>query len=274
MDLLTSRDNPRLRLLARLAERPREVRKAGCTVLDGVHLLDSLLDTGRAPEWGVVTRTALGREEVARAVACAAERGTRWYEVPDALLRAVSPVTQPSGVLTVLPLPLAPPVQPAPQTGCLLLLEDIQDPGNLGTLLRSAQAAGLTTVALSAACAGAWTPRVLRAGMGAHFHLVLLEDADLPALARSQQAVCGTVWAAAADGATLAWQAPLAAAGGLAIGNEGNGLSASLRAACGGGVAIPLAAGCESLNAAVAGSVLLFERARQVLAGTPPPQNR
>jgi TrmH family RNA methyltransferase len=226
-------------------------------VLDGVHLLGSLLDQGGAPAWGAVTAAALARTEVARAVALSAARGTEWFELPETLFRAVAPTEHPAGVLALHALP-AQAAEPS-WTDFTLLLEGIQDPGNLGTLLRSAQGAGLAQVALSSDCAEPWSPKVLRAAMGAHFGLRLVEDCDLPAFAKRH----GGVLAAAADASTTAWRSDLAGAGGLAIGNEGSGLSRSLRAACAADVAIPLAPGCESLNAAVAGAVLLFERARQ-----------
>ena len=226
-------------------------------MLDGVHLLDSLLASGSAPEWGVVSAAALARAEIAAAVARAEGRGTEWFQVEEGLLRAVAPTQHPSGVLAVFPLPR---VLSSVGKGFVLLLEDIQDPGNLGTLLRSAHGAGVAQVALSRGCAEPWAPKVLRAAMGAHFSLRLLEDQDLTVVARRH----GGVLAAAADGSLQAWQADLAGAGGLAIGNEGAGISPALKAACASAVAIPLASGCESLNAAVAGSVLLFERARQL----------
>lgn len=262
MKSLASRDNPRLKLLQRLTSRPRECRKAGSAVLDGVHLLDSLLDSGAAPDWGVVTQEALARAEIATAVARAEAAGTEWFQVEHGLLRALAPTQQPTGVLTVFALPAARATLASDQF--VLLLEDIQDPGNLGTLLRSALGAGVTQVALSPGCAEPWAPKVLRAAMGAHFVLRLFEDQDLALLARRH----GGVLAAAADGEIQAWQAELGAAGGIAIGNEGAGLGVALRAACRAAVAIPLAPGCESLNAAVAGSVLLFERARQLACGS------
>ena len=258
LPLLQSRENPRLRLLARLVATPRACRKAGFTVLDGVHLLSSLLQSGQRPVWGLLTAAALARDEVVQAVQASRAIGTEWFEVPAALFTQLAPTAHPSGVLSVLPLPSAAAAAIAPRQ-FVLLLEDIQDPGNLGTLLRAAHGAGVTAVALSPGCTEAWAPRVLRAGMGAHFSLVLHEDCDLAALAMRH----GGIWAAAADGAHTLWQAPLGAAGGVAIGNEGAGLSTVLRAACAGTVAIPLAAGCESLNAGVAGALLMFEWARQ-----------
>jgi len=257
LKVIASRDNPRIRQMQRLATRPREVQKSGFALLDGVHLLDALLRQGGWPAWGLVTEAAHARPEVALALARAAALGAEWFAVPDALLRSVAPTEHPTGVLSVLAVPPAPDTPPQPVF--TLMLEDIQDPGNLGTLLRSAQGAGVQQVALSTGCAEVWSPKVLRAGMGAHFGLRVCIDQDLPALASR----LGGVYAAAAEGALPAWKADLAGAGGLVIGNEGAGVSLALRAACAGVVAIPLAPACESLNAAVAGSVLLFERARQ-----------
>ena len=267
MKTLASRDNPRIRLLLRLASGPRAGRKAGLALLDGVHLLRSLLAAGGRAEWGAVTEQALLRAEVAATVAESTARGTEWFMLPADLFNATAPTAHPSGLLSVMARPpgasadmlLSPADRALHDAPFLLLLDAIQDPGNLGTLLRSAQGSDVTHVVLGRGCADVWAPRVLRAGMGAHFGLQLFEDVDLPAVVRAR----GNILGAAGEASVSAWEIDLAAADGLVIGNEGAGLSAPVRSACAQLVAIPLAPGCESLNASVAGSVLLFERARQ-----------
>jgi len=265
MKSLQSKDNPRIRQLAKLSVSPRETRKHGLALLDGVHLVQALLASGQQPSWGVVTASAMLKQEISEAVTRCEAQGCEWFEVPETVMNGIAPTEHPSGVLAVWSYP-----QPdfsdnwihtLPKDSCVLLLEEIQDPGNLGTLLRSAQASGIQHVALSEGCAEPWAPKVMRAGMGAHFSLSLIERVNLITLAQQLE----PCFAACGDAPHSAWQAPLSKARGIAIGNEGAGISAALRQACTHSIAIPMQAECESLNAAIAGSVLMFERQRQRL---------
>lgn len=263
MKAIQSKDNPRLRQLAKLCETPRESRKQGLALLDGIHLLKALLESGQHALWGVVTEQALQRDEILQALKESELRGTEWFQIPDHLLNAIAPTEHPSGILTIWPIPYLSNPSPShdiPDVACILMLEQIQDPGNLGTLFRSAQASGIQYIALSEGCAEPWSPKVLRAGMGAHFYLTLFERANLIelALARSPS------YAACGEAMQSVWDVAWPKARGIAIGNEGAGLSHALKQACSSSVAIPMAAGCESLNAAIAGSVILFERQRQL----------
>ena len=153
---------------------------------------------------------------------------------------------------------------PAPAPGRVadfcLLLEDVQDPGNVGSILRSAAAAGVAQVYTSAGCAFAWSPKVLRAGQGGHFHLDIFENVDLAAWARNFHGK--TVAAVAGKGDPL-FDSDLRGPVAVAIGNEGGGLSAALRAAATRQVTIPMPGGFESLNAAAAAAICLFECVRQ-----------
>jgi len=139
----------------------------------------------------------------------------------------------------------------------------VQDPGNAGSILRTAAAAGVTHALLSRHCAFAWAPKVMRAGMGAHFHLEIHEDVDLPAWAARYRARGGQVIATVRDGGTDLYRAALARPLALAIGNEGAGLSPALVAASSAKVTIPMPGGMESLNAAAAAAVTLFECVRR-----------
>ncbi len=147
-----------------------------------------------------------------------------------------------------------------------LLLDDVQDPGNVGSMLRSAAAAGVAQVLLSTHCAFAWSPKVLRAGQGAHFCVDIHEDVDLPEWARTFRAAGGDVVAAVAAGGSPLFAAPLAGRVALAIGNEGAGVSADLAVQATQRVTIPMPGRVESLNAAAAAAVCLFECVRQQTA--------
>jgi len=147
-------------------------------------------------------------------------------------------------------------------------MDDVQDPGNVGSMLRSAAAAGVVQVIMSKRCAFAWSPKVLRAGQGAHFLLEIHEDVDLPAWAASYRSGAddrtrGDVVAAVATEGESLYSASLTGRLALVIGNEGAGVSLPLLAQATKRVMIPMPGGMESLNAAAAAAVCLFECVRQ-----------
>jgi TrmH family RNA methyltransferase len=141
-----------------------------------------------------------------------------------------------------------------------LLLEGVQDPGNLGSILRSAAAAGATHALLSRGCADAWSPRVLRAGMGAHFFLSITEHADIADFARTY---AGQVVAMTPHAKRSLLELDLRPPTAFLLGNEGAGLSSALLQQADLTVSIPMPGGMESINVAAAAAVCLFERLRQ-----------
>jgi len=157
-----------------------------------------------------------------------------------------------------------PPAPKLPQQGDCVVLEAVQDPGNLGTVLRSAAAAGVRTVVLGKGCADAYAPKVLRAGMGAHFALEICERADLAAWRADYR---GRVLATTLGGRPVSLYALDLRGEGHAwlFGNEGSGLSAELAGSADETVLIPMQPGTESLNVAMAATVCLFEQFRQRL---------
>jgi TrmH family RNA methyltransferase len=258
MQRITSRQNPRLKEAARLVASARDRRKAGRCVLEGEHLIEVYAQRVGAPETLVVADAFLERPGVA---ALARRFDERTLVVPGALFHEMAVLPAEVGVLAVVPAPSQP---NSPGGSFCLLLDDLQDPGNVGSILRSAAAAGVQDVYLSRACAFAWAPKVLRAGMGAHFHLAIHEDVDLPAWASAYRSRSGTVAAAIGVGGTNVHEARLERPLAIAIGNEGAGLSAALLAAATLRITIPMPGGMESLNAAAAAAVLLFEAVRRV----------
>ncbi|HET9580132.1 MAG TPA: RNA methyltransferase [Usitatibacter sp.] len=244
--------------MAKLVASAAERRKTGMSVLDGAHLLGAFLDAGGKPEEIMVSETGLADAEVAALLQRAC--GVRVSQLPDALFDALSTVESPTGVVASIRTP--PPREPSVDASLALLLEDIQDPGNVGTLLRTAAAAGADHVLLSPQCAFAWSPKVLRAAMGAHFRVNIVERADLAGfVARYRGASIALDGRAAGSLYELDLRGPVA----ILVGNEGAGLSAPLRSAAKIGARIPMAPGMESLNAGTAGSIALFEAVRQRL---------
>lgn len=226
-------------------------------MLEGEHLVAVHVDRRGAPETLIVASEALARPAVR---ALAERHAARTLVVSAALFDELAALPAAVGVLAVVATPRP---SDAPPADFCLLLEDVQDPGNVGSMLRSAAAAGVGQVLLSPHCAFAWSPKVLRAGQGAHFHVDIHEDVDLPEWARAYRNAGGDVVASVAAGGSSVFAARLADRVAFAIGNEGAGLSDALAAQATQRVTIPMAAGVESLNAAAAAAVCLFECVRQ-----------
>lgn len=254
---VTSRQNPRLKEAARLIASSRDRRKAGKCVLEGEHLVTAYAQRHGAPESIVVTDEALAHEAVS---ALATRYADRALVVTPKLLSELAVLPAGIGVLAVVP---ARKPKPAPAADFCVLLDDIQDPGNVGSMLRSAAAAGVAQVWMSKNCAFAWSPKVLRAGQGAHFYLDIFEDVDLAAWAAAYRSHGGEVIAMVAAEGTSLYDARLTARIAIAIGNEGAGLAAGLAAQSTQRVTIPMPGGIESLNAAVAAGICLFECVRR-----------
>ncbi len=250
MTPLTSRSNPTYQRLRGLAEDRRARREAGTTLLDGEHLLQAALAAGIQPRSLVYAASALdGR---------LANWRTRLPNasllvLADALFATLSPVDTPSGLLAEIAIPRV----ENESARFVMLLEDIQDPGNLGALLRTAAAAGVEQAYLSTACADAWSPKALRGGQGAQFQLAIQERANLIEIAQKIP-----VHAAVLGASQSLFKLDLSAEVGFAFGNEGAGLTPALRAACR-PFTIPMSGRVESLNVAAAAAVCLFERVRQ-----------
>ncbi|MDE1942975.1 MAG: RNA methyltransferase [Betaproteobacteria bacterium] len=256
MQVIRSRDNPMAKALAQLAHSARYRRKQGETVLDGVHLVGSYLQAVGRPIAVAVSETGIRHPEIARLLEHPFMPSAS--VLTDVLFAECASVTAPVGIAAIVSIP-QPPLAGLRDEPCLVL-ENIQDPGNLGTLLRSAAAAGICHVLLSQGCTLAWAPRVLRAGQGAHFQLQLHENVSLSDWA---QHYSGRLVGAVMHDARPYWELDLKGGVALVIGNEGAGITQPIQALLRERACIPMTPGVESLNAAVAGSVLLFERVRQ-----------
>jgi RNA methyltransferase, TrmH family len=255
MPRITSRDNARLREAAKLIASSRERRKAGRCVLEGEHLVEAYCRRVGQPETLIVAEAAQERPAVRSLMASVP--ATRMLLVAGSAWGELGPLPAAAGVLAVVPAP-RPRFERA--ADFCLLLDDVQDPGNVGSILRSAAASGVAQVFLSPGCAFAWSPKVLRAGQGAHFHLEIHEDVELAAWARAYR---GKVVATDVARGTSLYAADLTGPIAIAIGNEGAGLSPALLESARITVNIPMPGRFESLNAAAAAAVCLFECVRQ-----------
>lgn len=260
---IVSRDNPLLKRLRSLAHNTRDRRREQRTILDGVHLVETALEAGFALEHVVVSEGVLHAREVGRVLAGLPDF-TDLAIVPESVFRPLSPVDSPSGIVALIALPA--PALPPRFDADLLVLEGIQDPGNLGSILRTAAAVGIRDVVLTAGCAQAWSPRCLRAGMGGHFRLTVFEQVDALAVLENY---AGTVLATAlADDGVELYSLDLKEPVAWLFGSEGAGLSPELSQRADTLVRIPMPGATESLNVGAAVAVCLFEQLRQRAAAS------
>jgi RNA methyltransferase, TrmH family len=254
--LISSRENPLFKELVKLSGSSRSRRKSGQTLLDGIHLVESYIAADFKPLHLLVTSAALEDREIKALLKRAGNVPVT--ELSDALFSELTELKTPTGIIALIEeIKHALPVK-ACRFG--LLLEGIQDPGNLGSILRTAAGAGADAVFLSKGCADAWSPKVLRAAMGGHFALSLHESADLLAIA---QAFEGSLIATVPRAEKTLYACDLMGRIAFMVGNEGAGLSEGLLGMATERVSIPMPGKVESLNAAAAAAVCLFEAVRQ-----------
>ena len=259
--VIRSKDNERVKH----ARRAREGREPGLIFIEGLRLAEEGARSGL--EVRAVFHLAAGQDErAARLLAGLAESGAEMLECSPAVMDTLTDTVRAQGIVLLARRPQA--AEPS-RPGLVLGLDRIQDPGNLGTLLRTAEAAGADAVALLPGCADVFSPKVLRASMGAAFRLPVIELAGAAALFEfSARHGLQTAAAAGAGERTYDahdWRAPTL----LLLGNEANGVDPALLRQCAARLRIPLARQVESLNVAAAGAVILFEAARQRRARRP-----
>lgn len=251
---IQSKDNPLLVRLRKHLSDPAAYRKSGEVVLEGDHLGRALLQRGGRPGQAVITQEAWQ----VQAMQQIAMQADTVCVVPSELMQGLTTLETPPPLLLVLPWAGGPAIQKGVAT---VVLDRLQDAGNVGTVLRSAAAFGFNQVVALKGSAALWSPKVLRAGMGAHFALNLVEGATIEDLSQLQLPLLGTSshGAKAIHMTSLPW--PCA----WVLGHEGQGVSAALLKSCSLTLTIPQPGGEESLNVGAAAAVCLYESARQRL---------
>ena len=250
--LITSRDNPLLLRLRRLVQDGAAYRRVGQVWLEGEHLCGALRERGRPAAQAVVRDDAWPDPAIVELASWAA----KVVRLPAPLFASIGGLASPARLGFVLELPPAPDLHATLPT---LVLDRLQDAGNVGSILRSAAAFGVQQVLALKGTVALWSPKVLRAGMGAHFALRLLEGLDDSALQGLQVPLLATSSHAGNSLTTTALPWPCA----WVLGHEGQGLNAALMQRCAMQLHIPQPGGEESLNVAAAAAVCLYESARQ-----------
>ena len=256
MKLIQSRDNHFFKELLKLTGSARQRGKVNQTLLDGAHLLAACLDAGVIPLHILLNTAALQDDEITSLLEQVGDVTITHLE--DKLFAELSELKTHTGILTLIAIPQ--PSEAISDSQFALLLEDIQDPGNLGSILRSAAAAGCDAVYLSQGCADVWSPKVLRAAMGGHFALKIYDQQNLPDVARQFN---GTLLATSLQATYSLYDCDLTGKVVLMIGNEGAGLSDELLNLATQKISIPMLGKVESLNVAAATAICLFEVVRQ-----------
>ncbi|WP_151446794.1 TrmH family RNA methyltransferase [Lacisediminimonas profundi] len=255
---ISSRDNPQYKALRQLASSTQARRRAGQCLLDGIHLCQAYLDQVGLPHTCVVGESARSNPEVAAIVARA---GARCLVLADGLFGQLSQVEHGIELLFVIDTPST---GPAPVlTESAVLLDNVQDPGNVGSILRSAAAAGIRVICCGPGTAFAWSSKVLRAGMGGHFALTIHENVDLAECVRTARV---PVYATSSHASATIYELDLHGEAGWLFGHEGQGVSDELMALTTASISIPHLGPVESLNVAASAAVCFFEQVRQKVA--------
>lgn len=255
---ISSRENPLYKDLKHLATSSQARRKTGRSLLDGVHLCEAWLQHVGMPPLCVVSESAVALGEVSVIVDRCEAGKVQCVVLPDALYHALSQVENGVGLLFIVDTPQ--PVIPEKLNRSAVLLDNLQDPGNLGSIMRSAAAAGIQYVFCGTGTAFAWSPKVLRAGMGAHFLLKIFEQVDLRALIEGAEI---PVLATSSHVDRCVYDVDLAGEVAWLFGHEGQGVSDELLALATERVVIPHLGAVESLNVAACAAICFFEQVRQ-----------
>ncbi|HUZ76508.1 MAG TPA: RNA methyltransferase [Chloroflexota bacterium] len=233
-------------------------QRLGLCLLEGVRLVESAQAAGLALDPILYAPERLAATAAGRALRKRLEHLAEAEEVADGVFRALSDTVTSQGVVAAAPIP---PPLPLLAEGPVLVLDAIADPGNAGTIIRSAHAAGAAGVVALRGTADLWAPRTLRAAMGSHFQVPLQVNLDWEQLAAALHP--RPLLIAAARGGPFYWDVDLRGPIAIVIGSEARGASSAAQAAASSSICIPMAAGAESLNAAAAAAILLFEAVRQ-----------
>jgi len=275
MVVITNPSNPRISKVRDLLT-ARGRKKSGLFLMEGLHLLEALLDAGIVqrevyyqPE--LLQRTAKGRELLTRLLHGSGVPAENLVEVSERVIESLGEVQTSQGVVSVLPLDAFDPVRIRQRRRpglrpVLLILDGLADPGNMGTILRTALAADVDEVLTTPNCVDCYSPKVVRAAAGAHIDLPLETSCSWATIAERVAVHCAgkpRILLAEAGCPHVYYEQDLTQPFALIIGNEAHGPSLEARELATLSIAIPLANGVESLNAAMAAGIVLYEAVRQ-----------
>ncbi len=256
---ITSIHNPRIQSIRELLSKRAAREEQGLFVVEGVRLAEEALQHGAIPTTIIYAESLSERGQTL--VQDARTRGISVVTISEDVLQRISETENSQGILLVLPLPASP--LPA-NLDFVLVLDQIRDPGNAGTMLRTAAAAGIQAVLSTPGTTDLFAPKVVRSGMGAHFRLGLkmCPWPEIHSICKERENPLKILLAESGEGESI-WHQDMRQPVAVVIGGEAEGAGADARRYCDSLVRIPMPGQFESLNAAVAAAILLFEGVRQ-----------
>ena len=254
MEVIRSSANKTYKLIKSLSAKKAR-SEHGCFLVEGIKSVTEAISAGTPLRMIAVSKSA--RERCGTLIRTAQENGAAVYVFDDRLFHALCDTKTPEGVLCAAEIPQGREI--ASKDGLYLYCDCVSDPGNAGTLIRCADAVGAAGAAFSAGCVDIYSPKVVRATMGSLFHLPVYDGVDIGFLIQMKQRgyrlLAGALTDTAADYRTVSYPDKTV----IIIGNEANGVSDEVLALCDSAVIIPITGRAESLNASVAGALLLYE---------------
>jgi len=249
MELISSLKNPKVQAWKSLKDRKGR-RETGCFLVEGRKMVEEALSSSFPVEAVLVDEKRAGEFSLPDDIPV--------YGLPEHVLSAVCDTKTPQGIAAVVRL-----TQNVVLGRCIVAMDGVQDPGNVGTIIRTADAAGLEGVILSSQCADAFSPKVLRATMGSIFRMGIRVTEDLPGLLMQLRGEGYSVISSQLDGEPFYERSPVGDKYVLVIGSEGNGVTPEVQAIATHRVRLPMRGGAESLNAAVAAGIMMYELTRE-----------
>lgn len=262
MTEITSRDNPSVRRAVKLMTSARERRKSGLIICEGARLCGDAAESGvRGEEFFC---TAAARKKYPEQVEKLEKISKETYLITEELAAKIGDTDSPQGIFLTAKMPSVEiDMNKLKAVGQYVLLENLQDPSNVGAIFRTAEALGIDGIILTDNCASCFAPKALRAGMGAMFRIPIFQTSDAPAAMkgaaeRNMRPMAAVPREDASDVTAIKFFRGAI----MCIGNEGNGLTDELISACPERVTIPMNGRAESLNAATAAAILMWEMMR------------
>lgn len=248
MERITSMKNPKVLLWRSLKERKGR-RESGLFLVEGRKMVEEALASAFQVEALLVDEARMEEFTLPHSIPT--------YALPENVLSSVCDTRTPQGIAAVVQMAVN------PRLGrYIVALDGVQDPGNVGTIIRTADAAGMEGILLSEQCADVFSPKTLRATMGSIFRMPIDVTGDLPGRLRELSGAGYSVISSQLDGEPFYHRSPVAPCFCLIIGNEGNGVSEAVKAAATHWVKLPMRGGAESLNAAIAAGIMMYDLMR------------
>lgn len=263
-EIVTSPHNQLVKTAAAL-RRKKYREELGLFVVEGLRLAEEMIAAGWPAEICIFTAAAAAKPRAARMLGHLENKRCRLVEVSDAVYAKITDTQEPQGFMLIAPprKAVVADILSRPAPALIAILDGVRDPGNAGTLIRTADAAGCSGVILLKGCVDLYAGKTIRATMGSLFHLPVVEGVSRRELISALAAAAIPIAAATLDGAIAYTAADLAGPVAVVFGNEGEGVSGEIVACATARLAIPIYGKAESLNVAAAAAVILYEAARQ-----------